>query len=199
MFAKAKFHSNRLKIALLCLCVAAVGAFGKDYNIDKGSKVNFEVIKYAIFSVGGVFKEFSGYLSLDDSGRITALHIQAASDSISTGKAKRDKVAKEKFLDAEKHHFVMLDLVSYTPKQAKKGDSLQKHQGTLVAKLTMQGKTKNIELQSDLDTSQAAPKLTLKSKFNNKDFGVKGKTISSNTVRLFLDTKWVEKIGLAGF
>lgn len=193
MFAKAKFRSNRLKIALLCLCVAAVGLFGRDYDIDKGSKVSFEITKYAVLSVEGVFKEFSGHLGLDDSGKIVALHIQAVSDSISTGKAKRDKFAKERFLDAAKHPLVTLNFVSYTPKQAKKGDNSQKHQGTLVAKLTMQGKTRNIELQSSLDLSQATPKLTLKGKFNSKDFGVKGKMTSSNTVHLFLDTKWLEK------
>lgn len=184
MFARAKFYSTFLKVALLCL--VALPLFGTDYHIEKGSKVGFEIGKYAILSVDGEFKEFEGYLELDEDGDITALHIQAVSDTVSTGKAKRDKFAKEKFLHPEEHKFLTLTLVSYAPKGDK---SKAKNKGTLVATLALCGVVKRIELQSTLDTSGDTPKLVLAGKFNSKDFN---KKMTASTVRLNLNTKWLK-------
>ena len=181
------FSSKHLKTALWCLCALTLSLHGKDYALDKSSKIGFEITKYAILSVDGLFREFSGRLELDESGKITALQIQALSASVSTGKAKRDKFAREKFLNAAQHKFVALSFTSYTPTRSKGG----KQEGKLIAKLTLQGKSKNIEFQSRLDTSQATPKLTLTGKFNSEDFGVQSSFARSNEVHLILETKWL--------
>ena len=101
-------HFCKFRVVFCCLCLAFVPLFAKDYDIDKGSKVGFRITKYLIMSVEGVFKEFSGHLRLDENGAITALNIQAVSDSVSTGKAKRDKHAKEKLLNSAQHPFIRL-------------------------------------------------------------------------------------------
>ncbi len=175
------------RLALLACAMAFVPLFAKDYSIDKGSKVGFRITKYLIMSVEGVFREFSGHLRLDENGAITALNIQAVSDSVSTGKAKRDKHAKEKLLNAAQHPFIKLSLVSYKLKSPN-----DKRTGILVAKLTLCGKSKKVRFKSTLDTSQSAPKLSLEGSFNSKDFDIKGSLTSSNTVDLILDTAWGE-------
>ena len=70
MVTRHKFFSSKhLKTALWCLCALTLSLHGKDYTLDKGSKISFEITKYAILSVDGLFMEFSGRLELDESGK----------------------------------------------------------------------------------------------------------------------------------
>lgn len=172
-------------VKIIILSAFALGAEAAEYRISKDSKIAFEITKFMVLSVEGVFKDFDGVMSLDDAGKITALHIQAKSASVSTGKAKRDKFAREELLKSANYPLIDLKLVSYKPSAEKNGIV----SGKVIAKLYMHGKTKDIEFSSSLNLATRA--LTLKGKINNKDFGMKGKFTSSNDVRLVLQTEWM--------
>lgn len=158
------------------------------FTLQNDSKITFKITKLAIFSIMGEFKEFGGALKLDNNGSISGLNIAVVGDSISTGKPKRDKKAKEKYLNVVDYPYIKFSLISYEPKSDEKGVT----KGTLLAKLTMHGKSKGVRFESVLDRGSGAPKLTLTGKFNSKDFGVKGRVTSSNTVNLHLQTNWAQ-------
>lgn len=160
----------------------------KTFRLKNDSKIAFKITKLAIFSIDGEFKDFGGVLKLDDSGNITALNIAVSSDSISTGKEKRDIKAKEKYLNVTDYPYIKFSFISYESKSYEKGIA----KGTLTAKLTMHSKSKKVSFESVLDTSTDTPSLTLVGKINSKDFGVKGRVTSSNTVNLNLQTKWLQ-------
>ena len=63
----------KTKLLVLCTCIAFVVSAlnAAEFSVAKGSHIGFKVKKFAVMSVEGSFKEFSGALSIDESGNIT--------------------------------------------------------------------------------------------------------------------------------
>lgn len=173
-------------VQITILSAFAANVMAENYTLSKKSKIGFEVTKFMVLSVDGVFKDFGGHLSLNENGDINALNIQVSSISVSTGKEKRDKFAREKLLNAANYPTIDFRLISYKP-TTRKG-TIQ--HGKITAKITMHGTTKNVPFTSEIDTAAKPLKITIKGKVNNKDFQMKGKMTTSNDVHLNLRTLW---------
>ena len=178
------------------IALIAIGIFStilstnaKGFSVLLDSHIGFEVKKFGLMNVKGHFKEFSGELSLDENGQISALKGEVATHSVFSDSAKRDKhLLESDFLDASAFPKMNLQMIRYTAQS--QDDKTTK--GTIIAKLQIRDKTKEVEFESLLSQDNEIS-LELRGVINIKDFGIDGSMMNSNTVRIILQTRWSEK------
>ncbi len=169
------FGLNKTVLALATL--VSVSAFAQKklepgkYNIDPmHSKVGFEVPHLVISSVDGVFKTFSGVLTVDKNFNQSKLEAEADTSSVDTGVEKRDEHLKSAdFFDATKF-----------PKMSFKSTSITGTPESFKATgdLTIKGKTKKVVFDGKYTGSAVdgygnlKAAFTATTKINRKDFGL---------------------------
>lgn len=152
--------------------IAAVSLMAKDYTIDKAhSSIGFGVKHLGISTVRGVFKEFTGSFSADETKEmITALRAEISTASIDTSIAMRDdKLRAAEYFNASEHPKALFIMRTYQG---------NKSGGKVIGDFTLRGVTKPLTLDllisgSMIDNSgKTRVAGTATGSFNRSDFGV---------------------------
>ncbi|MWV63089.1 hypothetical protein DCO58_00710 [Helicobacter saguini] len=151
---------------------------GKMYKIKKDSIIAFSTKKFGFVGVDGIFRRFGGLLMLSESGEILQLVGEIAIDSVFSDSDGRDKhLLNSDYFDSEKF-----------PRGSFKMRSFNAENAELKGILTLHGISREIVFKSNLDSKNLT--LNLESQINIKDFNMKGSSMSSDKVKIIIETKW---------
>ncbi len=164
-----------MKTILLILALSFSLINAKEYFINKeNSKLGFVGNKFLFIDVKGEFKEFSGFVDIQEHA-ITALKGVVKVDSVQSGSDTRDENIKgESLFDST--NYPNIDFIMQTcDTKAQK----------IIGILTLHGVSKQISLDYTLQDTQNGKILGLKGEVDvKKDFGMQSYSMMSNSVKI---------------
>ncbi len=174
-----------------------------EYVIDPDhSQVIFKVKHMGISTVTGRFDLFEGTYAFDEENiGNSKVETTITTASINTNKQKRDDHLKSPdFLDVEKN-----PTITFKSKEVKKGDG---GDFTVVGDLTINGVTKEVELDAEYGGSATDPwgnertAFTAETKIDRKDYGITwnktldaGGVVVGDDVKIILEVEGIKKKG----
>lgn len=165
----------------------------KKWVLDQAhSQIQFSVRHMGISTVRGTFDHFTGVITMDDAGEVTAVDVEIEIASISTRTTQRDNhLRSADFFDAEQFPKATFKLTSF----AREGDDV-----TAVGNLTIRGITKPVTLTGEVGGPAVDPSGTEKvsadlvGKISRKEWGLvwnvplaAGGVLVSDEVKLSID------------
>ncbi|RDU62066.1 hypothetical protein CQA53_09620 [Helicobacter didelphidarum] len=175
---------------IMCAFMGLVSVSAKEFHLKNDSHIGFRIKKMGFMNVKGHFKQFSGTLNLESPHNIKSLQGEIVIDSVFSDSKKRDKhLLEADYFNASVNPKGIFVMTSYEINSTEE----RLYRGTMRANLTLNGVEKNIAFDYSLDISDATmPKLTLESKLNIKDFGMKGSGMHSDEAMIEIETLWEE-------
>ncbi|MCX2717057.1 YceI family protein [Helicobacter sp. MIT 21-1697] len=177
----------RFLCGLLLIIIQAYGAPQGNLSLSEDSHIGFKATKFGFISVDGIFKDFSGNLSLDAAHNITALSGEVKIISVFTDSKKRDAhLLESDFLDAKAYPTSRFVMTKY---EVLEGAQSNKARGKVYGNLTLHGVTLPLVFDSLL-VIESNTTLELKGELNIKDFGMQGSKMNSDKIELHIKTLW---------
>ncbi|NRB59633.1 MAG: YceI family protein [Winogradskyella sp.] len=146
-------------------------------NAQKTNSIDF-VIKNLGVNVDGHFNSFEINTQFNTKGDLVSIYGKVEVKSIETGIESRDEhLLKEDYFHQSKYQYIILESTSMT----KNDDNTY----SVLATLTIKGKTKNISIPLTLERQQNRIFIASAFEINRKDFGVGGSSfILGKTVKV---------------
>ncbi len=158
-------------IQILIIALISIG------NAQKTNSIDF-VIKNLGVNVDGHFNSFEINTQFNTEGDLVSIYGKVEVKSIQTGIESRDEhLLKEDYFHQSKYQYIILESTSIT----KNDDNTY----SVLATLTIKGKTKNISIPLTIEKQQSKIFMTSAFEINRKEFGVGGSSfILGKTVKI---------------
>jgi len=158
----------------------SAAAFSQDYvPVDQGSSVKFKLKNFGL-NTGGTFSGLKGTIHFDkDNPEASSFDVSLDANSVNTTVEMRDNhLREEEYFDVK--NYPRISFVSTSVKAAK-GNSYN-----ISGKLTLKGKSKEIEFPFVATQSEEGYVFTGEFKISRKEFGIGGSSTISDKVNVSL-------------